>query len=203
MDGMVSLFSAMSFAILITFALLTSFFYPIKNPSEASSSTPPTPDAISHLRTGVLQLPKIYDFDLKIDIVFRGLDFPTSMAFLGPNDILVLEKNKGTVQRIINGERLREPLLDVNVSRYSERGMLGIGVERNENEEAAPASFNVFIYFTESLSGDGDNQTLGNLLYKYELADNDSKLVNPKKLLDLSSSPGPAHNGGRVENWAR
>jgi hypothetical protein len=28
------------------------------------------------------------------------------MAFLGPNDILVLEKDKGTVQRIVGGKIL-------------------------------------------------------------------------------------------------
>ena len=36
-------------------------------------------------------------------MVFGGLKFPTTMAFLGLNDILVLEKDKGTVNRIING----------------------------------------------------------------------------------------------------
>jgi aldose sugar dehydrogenase len=38
---------------------------------------------------------------LKIETVFTGLRSPTSMAFLGPNDILVLEKSQGTVQRIL------------------------------------------------------------------------------------------------------
>ena len=32
--------------------------------------------------------------------------FPTTLAFVGPDDILVLEKNKGTVQRIVNGQML-------------------------------------------------------------------------------------------------
>ena len=118
------------------------------------------------------------------------------MAFLGPNDILVLEKNKGTVQRIVNGEMLPEPLLDVNVSKQSERGMLGIEVESNEDKANRNATRNVFLYFTESLSGDEDNKTMGNLIYKYELLDN--KLINPEKLLGLPSSPGPAHNGGRI-----
>jgi hypothetical protein len=31
------------------------------------------------------------------------------MAFLGPNDILVLEKNGGAVQRIVNGHMLPKP----------------------------------------------------------------------------------------------
>ena len=41
---------------------------------------------------------------LKIETVFTGLRSPTSMAFLGPNDILVLEKSQETVQRIVNGK---------------------------------------------------------------------------------------------------
>ena len=182
---------------MITFLLLSSFFFPLTNPSEAYSSGSPSSEEFSQTSNQSLQLPKIFDIDLKADIVFSGLDFPTSMAFLGPNDILVLEKNRGTVQRIINGEMLREPLLDVNVSKYSERGLLGIDVEKNEKKGGRTTTINVFLYFTESLSGDEDNQTLGNLLYKYDLVDN--KLKNPKRLLDLSSSPGPAHNGGKVK----
>jgi glucose/arabinose dehydrogenase len=48
--------------------------------------------------------------NLKIETVFKGdLESPTSMAFLGPNDILVLEKNGGAVQRIVNGHMLPKP----------------------------------------------------------------------------------------------
>ena len=95
MRQMISLLSIMSSTILIGFPLLTSFFYPLLSPSEASLTVSQSSDEISQPRSRVLQLPKIYDIDLKVDIIFRGLDFPTSMAFLGPDDILVLEKNKG------------------------------------------------------------------------------------------------------------
>jgi aldose sugar dehydrogenase len=50
------------------------------------------------------------------------------MVFLGPNGILVLEKNEETVQRIIDCTILPDPLLNVNVTNKSERGMLGIVV---------------------------------------------------------------------------
>ena len=40
--------------------------------------------------------PIIKDSNLKAEVVFEGLTSPTSIAFLGPNDILVLEKDKGT-----------------------------------------------------------------------------------------------------------
>jgi hypothetical protein len=42
--------------------------------------------------------PTINDPNLKAELVFQGLQNPTSMALLGPNDILVLEKDQGTVQ---------------------------------------------------------------------------------------------------------
>src|SRR5437867_2432571 len=41
--------------------------------------------------------PIMNDPNLKVEIVATGINFPTSMAFLGPNDILVLEKNEGKV----------------------------------------------------------------------------------------------------------
>ena len=34
----------------------------------------------------------IRDNDLSVKTIFEGLHFPASMAFLGPDDILVLEK---------------------------------------------------------------------------------------------------------------
>ena len=52
----------------------------------------------------------VNDQSLKADLVFQGLQNPTSMAFLGPNDILVLEKDQGTVQKIVNGNMLTQPV---------------------------------------------------------------------------------------------
>jgi glucose/arabinose dehydrogenase len=45
----------------------------------------------------------IHDPSLEAAVIYEGLDFPTNMAFLAPNDILVLEKENGKVQRIVNG----------------------------------------------------------------------------------------------------
>jgi glucose/arabinose dehydrogenase len=56
------------------------------------------------------------DPNLKLELLAQGLKSPTSMAFLGPNDILVVEKETGTVQRIVNGKMLPQPLLQVPVS---------------------------------------------------------------------------------------
>jgi aldose sugar dehydrogenase len=147
----------------------------------------------------------INDTTLKVEEVVRGLDLPTTMAFLGPNDILVLEKDKGTVQRIINGEILPEPLLDVNVATSVERCMCGIAAVSKSNSSTNSSNIGsttyVFLYFTEAEVADSEDVTqgkdpLGNRLYRYELADN--KLINPVLLLDLPAIPGPRHNGGAI-----
>jgi len=137
--------------------------------------------------------PMVVDPELKVEVVAEGLDFPTTMAFLGKNDILVLEKSKGTVTRITNGTISPEPLLKVNIASQVERGMLGIAVSKKDN-----SSTYFFLYFTEVVNSTKNNNKgeLSNRVYRYELVDN--KLVNPKLLLDLPATPGPRHNGGAI-----
>src|ERR1043165_2928995 len=72
----------------------------------------------------------IDDPNLKYEVVASGLKSPTTMAFLGPNDILVNEKLNGTVQRIIDGKIQPQSVLDVSVANKNERGMLGIAVAK-------------------------------------------------------------------------
>jgi glucose/arabinose dehydrogenase len=153
----------------------------------------------------------INDENLMAEKVTDGLDSPTTFAFIGPNDILVLEKDKGTVLRILDGKVLPEPVLDVNVANQVEQGLLGIAVSKNFSDTKTY----VFLYYTEAEAGavgaeddenDGEEQTsngdggqpLGNRLYRYELSEDGARLINPKLLLDLPYQPGPAHNGGVV-----
>ncbi len=106
----------------------------------------------------VFSQPAITDTNLKVELVTKGLKSPTSMAFLGLNDILVTEKTEGTVKRIVNGNVLAQPLLQVPVATDSERGMLGIDVAKHEN--GGPTY--VFLYYTESGGGKtGDDLTDG------------------------------------------
>ena len=141
----------------------------------------------SHALSG----PILSDAHLMAEVVFTGLEFPTSMAFLGPDDILVLEKNEGTVKRIINGETLEEPLLKVNVAQENERGMLGIAVAKHPNTN----STFVFLYFTEAETRlDEEQLTVSNRLYRYEMVND--KLINPKLLLGLPPTGRTVHNGG-------
>ncbi|MFL6419935.1 MAG: hypothetical protein ACJ71P_11050, partial [Nitrososphaeraceae archaeon] len=75
---------------------------------------PPEPATakIARSRGGI----NIHDPNLKYEVVASGLKSPTTMAFLGPNDILVNEKLNGTVQRIIDGKLQPQPILDVSVA---------------------------------------------------------------------------------------
>jgi aldose sugar dehydrogenase len=139
--------------------------------------------------------PSVSDPNLSVNRVGDGLLLPTAMAFVDDDRILVLEKDNGTVRMLVDGVLQDEPVLDVAVANENERGMLGIATSV-ENDTTL-----VFLYFTESGGGiDGDDsggvEPAGNRLYRYELDDN--RLVNPKLLLDLPSTPGPRYNGGPV-----
>ena len=79
--------------------------------------------------------PTVSDSVLKVEKVLDGLTFPTGMAFLGPDDLLIIEKNNGTVHRISNGVMSKEPLIDVNVANQVERGLLGIAIEKTRTDQ--------------------------------------------------------------------
>jgi glucose/arabinose dehydrogenase len=140
--------------------------------------------------------PIIHNPDLKIELVASGIELPTSMTFIDRNDLLVLEKEKGTVLRIINGTISEKPIIDLNVATGIDRGLLGVSFSKiNDGNKY------VFLYFTESRTKDGEDVTegkdpLGNRLYRYELENN--KLVHPKLLLDLPVSPN-RHPGGQIQ----
>src|SRR5918995_1565726 len=136
--------------------------------------------------------PKVRDPKLNIELIANGIESPTGMAFLGSDDILVLEQVKGTVQRIVNGSMLEDPILDVNVNAEDERGLLGIAVSKNSSTEQTY----VFLFYTEAEGTEDGGEPIANRLYRYELVD--GGLANPTLLLDLPHLPGPAHNGGVV-----
>jgi glucose/arabinose dehydrogenase len=136
--------------------------------------------------------PKVRDPKLNIELIANGIESPTGMAFLGSDDILVLEQVKGTVQRIVNGSMLEDPILDVNVNAEDERGLLGIAVSKNSSTEQTY----VFLFYTEAEGTEDGGEPIANRLYRYELVD--GKLADPLLLLDLPYQPGPAHNGGVV-----
>ena len=91
--------------------------------------------------------PQTSDPQLKIETVAEGLNHPTSMSFLGPNDILVLEKNNGKVRRVVNNTLLPAPIIDLAVTNAWERGLLGIAVSnagKNDSDENETRHSNIY-----------------------------------------------------------
>jgi aldose sugar dehydrogenase len=178
--------------------------------AEDTDEAPAEPPAPVEPEVDPLRIPAddqpaaVDDPNLRIEEVVTGLKRPTAMTFLGSSDdILVTEKDNGTVRRVIEGVLQPEPLVDVAVANdngTNERGLLGMAVAK-QNETTAY----VFIYYTESGGGqDGDDADgivpAGNRLYRYELVENansnSAELINPKLLLDLPARPGPRYNAG-------
>ena len=77
---------------------------------------------LSQHASGQAPAPTVVDPNLAVRTVIAGLNQPTTMAFIGPNDIFVLEKPTGKVQRIRNGA-IQGTVLDLAVNSASERGL--------------------------------------------------------------------------------
>jgi aldose sugar dehydrogenase len=203
------------FAALISGIFLSFVSYSLQDKKNADALERNYPESALPSPLG----PVIKDPTLRTEIVLKGLTYATDMAFLGPDDILVTEKDTGAVRRIVNGVMLQDPLLDVNVATFGHRGMLGIAVsdnnstlggDKNSNHSSSISSSNnndnfvskyVFLYYTASQKEDGEDviqgkQPLGNIVYRYEFVNN--KLVNPKLLLVLPATPGAIGNGGKI-----
>tara|TARA_Y100001949_G_scaffold42290_2_gene34737 strand:- start:70 stop:1338 length:1269 start_codon:yes stop_codon:yes gene_type:complete len=98
----------------------------------------------------------ILDSDFVVREFTIGLSFPTTMAFI-EDDILVLQKNDGQVRHILpDGTISSNTILDAKVSNYLERGMLGILVKESS----------VYLYYTESDHDGGE--PIANNIYKYK-----------------------------------
>ena len=119
--------------------------------------------------------PEIKDADIDIQVVFEGNIRASSMTILGDKSILLLDLDKGHVNRIYNGELYPEPLLDLNVSTNGYRGALGITHYENYGLNKANST-SIFLFFTEGHKKDGEDgdpenpqEPQGNRVYKYEL----------------------------------
>jgi glucose/arabinose dehydrogenase len=91
--------------------------------------------------------PEVLVPNLAVRSVVSGLTTPTAIAFLGPSDFLVLEKNTGQVKRVVDGA-VQSTVLDLAVNFGSERGLLGIALH-----PGFPSNPGVYLYWTESTTG--------------------------------------------------
>jgi|GEM_PF-1374578 len=140
--------------------------------------------------------------DLEVRPVATGLVAPTTMAFLGANDFLVLEKISGKVQRVTDGVRTGA-VLDLPVNNYGQRGLLGITL----HPQFVTNHF-AYLYWTESSTGADsaaipETPLMGNRLDRFVW--DGSQLVFDRTLLrvrafqddaDVGVTPNGRHNGG-------
>src|SRR5687768_8711025 len=86
--------------------------------------------------------PEMLDPTLGVRTVVGGLNLPIAIAFIAPNDLLVLAKDTGRVKRVVNGV-VTATVLDLGVNRNSERGLLGIALHPD-----FPRNRGVYLYWT-------------------------------------------------------
>ena len=151
-----------------------------------------------------VQGPTMVDPNLAVKTVIAGLNQPTSMAFLGPNDFLILEKATGKVQRVVNGAVV-DTTLDLAVNSASERGLLGIALQPDFTH-----THGVYLYWTQSSTGVdsanlADVPLLGNRVDRYIWNPGTQTLSFDKNLIMLHSFQADAgqpmrgnHDGGKV-----
>ncbi|HEX2852151.1 MAG TPA: PQQ-dependent sugar dehydrogenase [Opitutaceae bacterium] len=144
--------------------------------------------------------PALVDSNLDVRTVIAGLNTPTSLAFLGANDLLVLEKATGKVQRVVSGS-IQSTVLDLAVNSGSERGLLGIALHPN-----FPTDPGVYLFWTESSTGADTTaleQTplLGNRVDRFVW--NGTALAFDRNIIlmralqeDAGQPPRANHNGG-------
>ena len=144
--------------------------------------------------------PMVTDSNLKVELLASNFDFPTSMEFVGKDDIILLEKNTGNVYRIVNGN-VTHQLIHLDVSSKDERGLLGIAVTGN-GESKQDDRF-VFLYYTYcpkvKTNVNSTSQSCGNYVYRYKLDTENSKLIEPMLILTLPALPTPSHLGGILQ----
>jgi uncharacterized repeat protein (TIGR01451 family) len=168
--------------------------------SETDSDTSDNSATIQTTVNAASTGPSMLDPNLSVRTVVSGLSQPTSMAFIGPNDFFVLEKNTGKVQHVVNGVP-QGAVLDLAVNSASERGLLGIALHPNFASNGY-----VYLYWTESSTGVdsttlADVALLGNRVDRYIW--NGSTLTFDRNLIRLRAYQADAnqplrgnHDGG-------
>jgi glucose/arabinose dehydrogenase len=91
--------------------------------------------------------PTVVDPALAVSPVVEGLEAPVGMAFLGPGDMLVIEKGTGRVRRVTQGT-VRATVLDLPVNSASERGLLGVVLHPDFASNGL-----AYLFWTESTTG--------------------------------------------------
>ena len=150
--------------------------------------------------------PTMLDPNLAVRTTATGLTTPTTMAFIGPDDLLVLEKVTGRVQRVTRGA-LQGTALDLAVNFGSERGLLGVALHPR-----FPADPGVYLYWTESTTGADTNvlsetPLLGNRVDRFVWNGSaltfDRNVIRIRALQEDANQPARGNHDGGVMAFGR
>jgi len=141
---------------------------------------------------------QIKDSNLVIETLYTDLANPTKMTFIGSN-LLIAHKNSGQISLLKDLILQKEPILDLNVESYGERGLIGLSSTTIDNKVY------VFVYYTSSFN-ENDHYTDwfspnylnndGSILVRYTMIDDE--LVEPKTLLHPILKSKAHHQGGSM-----
>jgi aldose sugar dehydrogenase len=146
--------------------------------------------------------PSLVDPDLTVRTAVTGLSQPINLAFIGRNDMFVLEKGTGRVQRVVDGA-VHSTVLDLAVNSASERGLLGIALHPDFRKNGW-----VYLFWSESSTGADSTDLasvplLGNRVDRYKW--NGTTLTHDRNLIRLRAFQADAgqplrgnHNGGVI-----
>src|SRR4030095_1041062 len=172
-------------SIFIFFLSLISFYYLFS----LSFGSEYTINAQNQNQNQTIMGSSLTDQHLRVELVARDFDFPTSIEFLGKDDFLLLEKNTGDIYRIHNGN-VTGPLIHIHVSQKDERGLLGITILENDNLKKDKTF--VFLYYTLCTKDHSKyNSPCGNYVYRYRFETENNTLTEPKLILSLPAGFDP------------
>ena len=120
--------------------------------------------------------------------LLTGLDEPTAMTFASDGRIFVTEKG-GDVRVVKNGKLLDEPALSIRVDTYFERGLDGIVLDPDFEENGR-----VYLYYT--------TREPRNRLSRFTVSEDDPDTIDPdseRVLIDNISARNGNHNGGSLQ----
>jgi aldose sugar dehydrogenase len=134
------------------------------------------------------------DTKIKIELVYDGLDFPTAIAFLGPDDMLILQRNDNRIMRIVNGQMLNEPVLDLGNTVKIQGCMCGLTILQNDNS----TSYAFVYYYEAEVAQDDRTVNFVNRLYRYDITN--GKFTNPELFFEITNYNADLaiHHGGKV-----
>lgn len=132
---------------------------------------------------------------LEITTILSDAEFPIAMAFAPDGRLFFTEKETGRIRILdTNGQLLDAPFADVGVVFNSERGLLGLAIHPDFEQNGY-----VYAFYTRSstaLDTSTNNAASDNRVVRFTANGNTG--TDETLIFQLPVQPGPNHNGGNI-----